>query len=131
MLPLALLAADKVWTEEFKEMESRRNELLKSGQIDEALKLFDEMADLEERNGEIDEASKVRRDKISLLHNAQLDSLLIAEAPIQMAWMEQHDKMAYYYRIWRLMVPISKWGSSISRLIMMRLLRLIFIASLC
>lgn len=81
MLPLALLAADKVWTEEFKEMESRRNELLKSGQIDEALKLFDEMADLEERNGEIDEASKVRRDKISLLHNAQLDSLLIAEAP--------------------------------------------------
>ena len=103
MLPLALLAADKVWTEEFKEMESRRNELLKSGQIDEALKLFDEMADLEERNGEIDEASKVRRDKISLLHNAQLDSLLIAEAPIQMAWMEQHDKMAYYYRIWRLM----------------------------
>ena len=103
MLPLALLAADKVLTEEFKEMESRRNELLKSGQIDKALKLFDEMADLEERNGEIDEASKVRRDKISLLHNAQLDSLLIAEAPIQMAWMEQHDKMAYYYRIWRLM----------------------------
>ena len=100
---LALSAAEAVVSDKIKQLETRRSELLKAGKLTEALAVFDEMADFAERQGDIDNAAVVRRDKMGLIHNAQLDSLLIAEAPAQMAWMEQHDKMPKFYSIWRLM----------------------------
>ena len=56
-----------------------------------------------EQEGIIDSAAMTRREIISVLSQAQEDSMVIAEAPRQMQWMELHNQWIYYYRAWRLM----------------------------
>ena len=71
--------------------------------LDKILAEIDKTAERNEREGKIDSAAILRREKISLLSRAQQDSLVIIEAPKQMQWMEEHDQWVFYYRIWRLL----------------------------
>ena len=90
---------DKEWSD----LEVKRAQLLEKGSVEAALVIYDKMAEHAEKQGRIEDAASVRRDKVGLLHNLQQDSLLIEEATRQMAWMEQHGQKEYFYRIWRLM----------------------------
>ena len=90
---------DKEWSD----LEMKRAQLLEKGSVEAALAIYDKMAEHAEKQGRIEDAASVRRDKVGLLHNLQQDSLLIEEATRQMAWMEQHGQKEYFYRIWRLM----------------------------
>lgn len=90
---------DKEWSD----FEVKRAQLLEKGSVEAALVIYDKMAEHAEKQGRIEDAASVRRDKVGLLHNLQQDSLLIEEATRQMAWMEQHGQKEYFYRIWRLM----------------------------
>ena len=72
-------------------------------ELDRALMHFDMEAEKAEREGKLDSAAMARREKVSFLSRHQLDSMVIAEAPRQMEWMEQHGQWMYYYRTWRLM----------------------------
>ena len=97
------LSASNLFDEgKWKELIALRLELLKKGKFNEAMNVFDEMADYAENNALIDSAARVRRDKISILYNFQQDSILIAEAPIQMSWMERNEQWTHYYSIWRI-----------------------------
>lgn len=97
------LSASNLFDEgKWKELTALRLELLKKGKFNEAMNVFDEMADYAENNALIDSAARVRRDKISILYNFQQDSILIAEAPIQMSWMERNEQWTHYYSIWRI-----------------------------
>ena len=97
------LSASNLFDEgKWKELIALRLELLKKGKFNEAMNVFDEMADYAENNALVDSAARVRRDKISILYNFQQDSILIAEAPIQMSWMERNEQWTHYYSIWRI-----------------------------
>lgn len=97
------LSASNLFDEgKWKELIALRLELLKKGKFNEAMNVFDEMADYAENNALIDSAARVRRDKVSILYNFQQDSILIAEAPIQMSWMERNEQWTHYYSIWRI-----------------------------
>ncbi len=58
--------------------------------IDKIRTELETIAQRTEREGKIDSAAMARREKISVLSRAQLDSLVIIEAPKEMQWMEQH-----------------------------------------
>ena len=60
------LSASNLFDEgKWKELIALRLELLKKGKFNEAMNVFDEMADYAENNALIDSAARVRRDKIS------------------------------------------------------------------
>ena len=71
--------------------------------IDKIRTELETIAQRAEREGKIDSAAMARREKISVLSRAQLDSLVIIEAPKEMQWMEQHHQWVYFYRTWRLL----------------------------
>ena len=71
--------------------------------IDKIRTELETIAQRTEREGKIDSAAMARREKISVLSRAQLDSLVIIEAPKEMQWMEQHHQWVYFYRTWRLL----------------------------
>ena len=71
--------------------------------LDTILARIEKTAERVEREGKIDSAAMLRREKISLISRAQKDSLVIIEAPKQMRWMEEHNQWTYYYRTWRLL----------------------------
>ncbi len=97
------LSASNLFDEgRWKEFIALRLELLKKGKFNEAMSIFDDMADYAENNALVDSAARVRRDKISILYNSQRDSMLLAESPIQMSWMELNKQWTYYYSIWRI-----------------------------
>jgi len=82
------LSASNLFDEgKWKELIALRLELLKKGKFNEAMNVFDEMADYAENNALIDSAARVRRDKISILYNFQQDSIL---------------QWTHYYSIWRI-----------------------------
>ena len=72
-------------------------------QLEKALSQFDVAAEKAEREGKLDSAATARREKVSFLSRNQLDDHVIAEAPKQMQWMEQHGQWIYFYRTWRLL----------------------------
>lgn len=67
---------DKEWSD----LEMKRAQLLEKGSVEAALVIYDKMAEHAEKQGRIEDAASVRRDKVGLLHNLQQDSLLIEEA---------------------------------------------------
>ena len=103
LLATTAVRADDIVDKEWSDLELKRAQMLEKGSLEAALKIYDMMAEHAEKQGRIDKAASVRRDKVGLLHNMQQDSLLIEEATRQMAWMEQHGQKDYFYRIWRLM----------------------------
>ena len=71
--------------------------------VDKILSDLEAIAQKAEKEGKIDSAAMARREKISMLSQAQMDSMVIALAPKEMKWMEEHGQWVYFYRAWRLL----------------------------
>lgn len=69
-------------------------------QYDEELALLEEWTAYERQEGDFDREGKVRWSKIALLSNLGLDEALLTDAPVQMAWFEEHEQWDNYYNTW-------------------------------
>lgn len=71
-----------------------------SANVDSLLALMEEWAAFERQQGNAETEGKVRNHKLAVLSNYGRDEALLAEAPLQMAWFEEHEMWDYYYSAW-------------------------------
>jgi signal transduction histidine kinase len=76
------------------------SELLKDDKVDEALAALEESIAFERQRNNEEEEGKSRWTKIVVLNNSVRDEALLAEAPVQMAWFEEHQQWDNYYNTW-------------------------------
>ena len=75
-------------------------ELDGEGDLHAIMDCLDEWMEYEAQQGNVEEEAKVRWNKIVVLSNYATDSLLLAEAPIQMNWFMHHNEWEFYYDTW-------------------------------
>ncbi len=75
-------------------------ELLNDDKVDQALAVLEECIVHERQRNNEEGESLCRWTKISILNNTVRDEALLAEAPVQMAWFEEHEQWENYYLTW-------------------------------
>ena len=70
------------------------------GRGNEQLALLEEWVSYERQKGDVKKEGDLRWHKIALLSNLGLDDAMLAEAPVQMAWFEEHGQWENYYNTW-------------------------------
>lgn len=74
--------------------------LNKEGKADEQLAVLEEWIIHERQYGDAENEGKARWKKIAVLNNFGRDEAMHAEAPVQMAWFEEHEQWERYYNTW-------------------------------
>lgn len=70
------------------------------GNVNKALGILEEWTAYERNRGNQQKEAATRWYKIAVLNNYNLNDALLAEAPVQMAWFEQHGEWEFYYNTW-------------------------------
>ena len=70
------------------------------GNVKEILQCLDEWIAFEETQNNFEAQANLRWNKIVTMTNHATDSLLLAEAPVQMTWFMHHGEWEHYYDTW-------------------------------
>lgn len=70
------------------------------GHVKEILQCLDEWIAFEETQNNFEAQANLRWNKIVTMTNHGTDSLLLAEAPVQMTWFMHHGEWEHYYDTW-------------------------------
>ena len=72
-----------------------------TGSTDKALKLLDKIIAINDELGDEEGSANARWNKIAVLNNSGRYEELENEAPVQMAWFEQHKIWGRFYQAWQ------------------------------